>query len=455
MRHLNRPTPVAVCAAASLLLLASCGKDESTAVAVRTETLRGRVSDDWPAIHGPHQDSSSSESRLEWSWPPEGPPLLWEKPIGNGYAVPVAQDERLVVFHRVGDQECLECLDAETGDQRWITTTDTNFQSRHEYSDGPYATPALTSDSVVSLSAEGVLRKHAIETGQEAWSLPLASEYESREVPFAVGTSPLIDHDLVIVNIGGTRGASGIVAVHLDSGVVAWTATDHGGSYATPRSATIHGEDYLFVLTARALVALGPSDGRVRWQTPFGLKGGPERVTAVSPLVVGDLVVLTAGPGAGALVLQILPNDRFKELWRDRRALDSQFNNLTTNGRELFGFTSMWNGSAELRCLDLMTGSIGWGHKSELRRGSSLLVDGKLVLLGENGHLAVFDASPDPARQWYFSRNPLLAGPTYSAPSLHRGRLYLRNEKQLLCLNLRPSRGTVMHGDPADLVTRD
>lgn len=398
----------------------------------------------WPAIHGPAQNSTSGEVRLNWTWPKDGPSVLWRTVIGKGYAVPVIDDGRLIAFHRIGSQEIIDCLDPSTGTRRWRFESGTNYESEFEYSDGPYSTPTLTDDAVYTLSAEGVLRRNELQTGGEVWSRPLGQELQAEENSFAVGTSPLVEGDRIFVNIGGTIGESGIVALDALTGETVWTATDHGDSYATPRLATIEGERHLFVLTDKALVALDPAQGRIRWQAPFSVKGGPERVTAVSPLVIDDLVLLVGGPGPGALMLRVLPGDRYEEVWRDRRALDSQFNNLVSDGRHVFGFTSVWNGQAEFRCLDPATGEVLWGWESVLRRGSSLFADGKLLLLGENGHLAVLEAAGDEPQVSYLSEKPLLAGPTFTAPALSDGRLYLRNEKELLCLDLRPSRSVAI-----------
>ena len=66
-----------------------------------------------------------------------------------------------------------------------------------------------------------------------------------------------------------------------------------------------------------------------------------------------------------------------------------------------------------------------------------LAADGKLLVLGEHGQLAALAADPRRARILAMTQQPILTAPCYSAPALYRGRLYLRNERELLCLDLR------------------
>lgn len=41
---------------------------------------------DWPGIRGPHWNGHADETGLADSWPPEGPPVLWTRALGQGYS---------------------------------------------------------------------------------------------------------------------------------------------------------------------------------------------------------------------------------------------------------------------------------------------------------------------------------------------------------------------------------
>ena len=70
------------------------------------------VTHDWTAFLGPTHNAISTETRLSRKLPP---PLIWEFTKGTGYASPAIAGERLVFLHRLGDEEIVECLHAETG----------------------------------------------------------------------------------------------------------------------------------------------------------------------------------------------------------------------------------------------------------------------------------------------------------------------------------------------------
>jgi hypothetical protein len=190
------------------------------------------------------------------------------------------------------------------------------------------------------------------------------------------------------------------------------------------------------VFTAEGLVSLDPTTGSVWWELPFKPRK-LDSCNAATPLVVGDLVFITAGPGAGAVCLRILPDGSYQELWRDRRVLDSQFNNLICVDGYVYGFPSKWNGGAKFRCLELATGERQWEWEAIVDRGASLAVDGNFILLGESGHLAALKIDPIAPQLVSLTDEPIIDGPCYTAPALAGGLLYVRAERTLLCLSLR------------------
>lgn len=412
--------------------------DEPTAPPRQTASPLAVSMAGWPKLLGASGHSTSPETGLAVTWPDAGPPVVWQREVGAGYSSPVVTDEGLLLLHRVADRERLECLDLQSGEVRWVCEYATHYQCRVRYSSGPYSTPVIHEDRVYFQSAEGALRCLEMATGELVWKRELSREYAVPEAEWGVGHSPCLAGGRVLLNLGGTPEA-GVVALDALTGTTLWTATDYRASYASPVAATIHGLEHLFVFNAEGCVSLDPRDGRERWLVKFGIGRRTGSANAVSPLVCDDLLLLTAGPGPGALCLRILPDGGFEEVWRERRALDSQFNNQILLDGHVYGFTSKWQGASQLVCLELKTGKPRWNWTSDLGRGSGLAVDGTLILLGEAGHLAAFEATPAGPKVRSSTTEPILAAPCYSAPALHRGLLYVRNERQLLCLSLRKS----------------
>ncbi|MDA0835737.1 MAG: PQQ-like beta-propeller repeat protein [Planctomycetota bacterium] len=342
---------------------------------------------DWPNLFGPTHLGLSSETGLNLDWPAEGPPRRWSKPIGSGYSSPVIGDEHLIVFHRVGDDEVVESFDPETGETDWRFTYPTAYVCRYEYSNGPYSTPAIDDNRVYAWGAEGSLHCLDLDTGEVVWRRSLSEDFSVPENLFAVGTSPLIEGEFLILNVGGKEPNTGIVALDKSSGATVWSATCDAAGYATPIGATIHDRRYLFVFTAEGLVSLDPADGRVWWQIPFKSKV-VDTVNASSPVVWNDLVLVTIGPGPGALCVRILPDGSYEEVWRDRRAIDSTFNNLICHDGYVYGFSSRRNHAAGFRAVDIRTGEVMWDWSTDVSRGASLWVDNRCLMIGEYGALA-------------------------------------------------------------------
>jgi outer membrane protein assembly factor BamB len=393
---------------------------------------------DWPRLYGP-DDGVVRETGLKLEWGDAGPPELWRMDVGVGYSQPVVANGKLILFHRKGDRELVTCLDVKTRAQRWEFGYPTAYVDRYGYNGGPRCTPIIAGERVYTLGAEGRLHALNLETGEKVWARDLVADCHVEQGFFGVGATPLLEGDRLIINVGGKTTGAGIIAVFLADGKTDWTATSDGASYATPKAATIHGKRHVFVFTEAGLVDLDPADGDVRWKIPFRSKLF-ESVNATSPLVVGDIVMVSATYGTGSLAVQVNPDGTYKQLWKDRLP-DSHFSNLIAVGDDVFGFMGRHEGNSELFCCDLKAGKMRWHTESPLGRGQLLRVGDKLLGWGERGCLAVIDADPKAFRLLASTsadpRRGLLQYPTWTPPAIYDGRMYLRNEAALLCLDLR------------------
>ena len=389
----------------------------------------------WPCLYGPHHLSVSDETDVQLPWIGESPPIQWSRAVGTGYSAPVVVGERLILLHRVGDEEIVEAFDPKTGDSCWTYRYPTSYVCRYEYSSGPYSTPVIHDGCVYAVGAQAQLHCLQVEDGTLLWKRMFGEEYRVEESLFAVGASPLIESQRLIFNLGAREDAAGIVAVDPVTGETIWTATDHGPGYATPIPATIDGRRYVFVVTTEGLVCLNPLDGHVHWSVEMK-PGKALSVNATSPVVIDDLVLMSTGPGKGTICLRVLETG-YEEVWRDRRILDSQFNPLVIAEDRLFGFTASRQGGPTFRCIEPRTGELCWELASGIGRGTALVVDGQFVFLGEHGHLASAKVTTTDPPMLQTTEDPILTAPTYSAPALLDGRLYLRNESTLLSIDLR------------------
>jgi len=88
-------------------------------IAARAQATDASKTSDWPGFLGPHRNGKSDEHGLPTSFPATGPPVVWQKPVGTGYAAPVISGDRLYHFGRFGDAARLSCLNAQTGAPIW------------------------------------------------------------------------------------------------------------------------------------------------------------------------------------------------------------------------------------------------------------------------------------------------------------------------------------------------
>src|SRR5262245_27164792 len=144
---------------------------------------------DWPRFLGPSGDGRSTETGLLRQWPKDGPTKLWERKIGAGYAGPAVSGGKRGLFHRTGDDEGGESLDAKSVAAQWKYSTPTGYVDDFNFDDGPRGVPAISGGQVFTLGAEGRLTCLELASGRKLWDRDLANDYPFKKGFFGVGTS--------------------------------------------------------------------------------------------------------------------------------------------------------------------------------------------------------------------------------------------------------------------------
>jgi outer membrane protein assembly factor BamB len=407
--------------------------DVPAAAVVASVLFFGAAGADWPQFMGPSRNGVSEETGLLQTWPKEGPPVVWQREVGSGFSAPVVAGDRLIVFHRLGNKELVQCLDAATGKGKWETGYATGYTDDYGKGDGPRSTPSIAGNLVFTLGAEGVLHALELETGKIIWKRALMDDYAVPKNFFGVGTSPLLEGSLVLVNVGG-KGA-GIVALDKDTGKEVWKATDDGASYSSPVAATIQGTRHVFFFTRDGLVSVDPSNGAVRFRKHWRSRN-PASVNAATPLVVDDHLFLSASYNTGAVWLRVRA-DSVDEAWKGDDILSNHYNTSVVYKDCLYGFDGRQEQRAQLRCVEMNTGKVRW-TKERFGCGSLVLAEGHLIVLSEDGDLVSVEASPDDYRER--ARARVLARPCRAQPALANGRLYGRDDHRLVCWNLQKTK---------------
>lgn len=414
------------------------------------------VTHDWTAFLGPTHNAVSTETRLRRQFPP---PLVWTCPRGTGYTSPAVAGERLVFLHRLGDEEIVECLRAETGESLWRFRYSTDYEDRYGYSNGPRSSPVIDAQRVYTVGALGQLHCLDLATGQLAWKQHLPTTYGLRQDFFGTASTPLVEGRLLILNAGPPGGPS-VVALDKDTGREAWRAgREWGPSYASPIPATIHGQRRILVFAGGeskpptgGLLSIDPSSGRVDFSFPWRSRTY-ESVNASCPVVLGNRVFISASYRTGGTLLEIQPDFTCRQLWTTQQ-FGLHFNTPVYKDGHLYGFDGRNEPDAALACVDASNGKVVWretpewtetyevgGQRQQQKvgtfRGSLLAVDGQFLCLGELGHLLWMDLTPtgyrEVSRTWLFA-----ARESWTLPVLSRGLLYVVQNARDVVTGVRP-----------------
>jgi outer membrane protein assembly factor BamB len=299
-----------------------------------------------------------------------------------------------------------------------------------------------------------------VSDGKPVWKVDTRADFGVVQNFFGVGSTPVVEGDLLLVQVGGSPSGSseiamdlkgngsGLVAFDKLTGKVRYRVTDELASYAGPVLATIAGRRWCFLFARGGLVGLEPATGKVHFHFPWRARVF-ESVNAANPLVVGDRVLISETYGPGSALLKIKPDGSYAEVWTDAdkgrtKSLQCHWNTPIHVNGYVYGCSGRHTNNAELRCIELETGKVMWSEPN-LTRTSLLLVDGHFVCMGEDGVVRLLKVNPKKYEEASVltvkggDGKPLLQYPCWAAPALSHGLLYLRGEHRLVCLELIPS----------------
>ena len=415
---------------------------------------------DWPRFLGPSADGKSLETGIITDWGRCGPPVVWHCPLGSGYGIGSVAGGRFYLFDRHQNRVQLKSLDALTGQPSWKFEYESDYADLLNYNNGPRSSPVIDDGLVYIFGAQGMLHCVRAHDGSLVWKVDTAEKFGVVQNFFGVGSSPVLEGDLLIVMVGGSPpeyqnigrfnldravgNGTGIVAFDKRTGDVKYTITDELAAYSTPRLATIAGRRWCFVLARGGLVGFDPSSGRVDFHYPWRARLR-DSVNASTPVVVGDEVFISEAYGPGSSLLRVKPGG-YDIVWTDpptrNKSMQTHWNTAIHHQGYLYGSSGRYSANAELRCIEWKTGKIMWSNPG-LTRSSPLYVDGHFVCLGEDGVLYLIKATPTDyiqvAKAIVRERPdspPLINPPAWAAPILSHGLLYVRGDDRLVCLRL-------------------
>jgi outer membrane protein assembly factor BamB len=383
---------------------------------------------DWPQWRGPQRDAVSRETGLVDDWGEQGPKILWRIDAGAGFSSVSVSQGKLYTLWDEGETQLLVCLDAATGRELWRRELGPPF--RHHYGDGPRVTPLVEDGLVYAIGTGGRLLAADQHTGETAWQRDLVNDFDTDLPTYGYSSSPLVVDDKLIIEAGGKSAA--FVALDKKTGQVAWSAADDKPAYSSPIEIEVAGVNQVVFWSAHGLHSVASQTGRLlwrySWETFCPVTGDPLN-TGTPIFIAPDRIFLSSGSGA-AVIRLVHTGDGFRveEVWESGELRADVNTALFTDGH-IYGFDR-----GTLKSVDAATGEIRWKARG-FQRGSLIAADGRLIVLGELGKLALVAATPEAYAEQ--SAAQVLQGRNWTTPTLAGGRLYLRNHEEIVCVDLR------------------
>ncbi|MCS6864680.1 MAG: PQQ-binding-like beta-propeller repeat protein [Gemmataceae bacterium] len=416
--------------------------DRAGSVALKNDAPQ-EVTAGSPQWRGPSRKGVAAAGSFRTDWDKTPPQELWRVPIGGGFGSCSVVAGKLYVQDKQGHQERVVCLDAETGQQVWEYRYDPPRLGRIGYDSGPRATPTVDGNWVFTVGESGrLLAIEATAAGpQVRWMHDLVTEFHAKLPEWGVAGSPLVYRDMVIVQPGGTDAA--VVAFDKTTGQVKWQSGSHPPSYSSPVVAAVAGQDTIFAFMGDALLAVRPSDGtitdRFKWSTLHN-------ANIATPLVVSDdttntYVFISAAYSSGSALLRAERSGDEVKLVKvyERRGRGYQNHHATSvyKDRHIFGIDGQ-NGLNGLKCIEFSTGKEvpDWGERS-IGQASLILAGEHLILQSATGHLYLVEANPKEFHLIAKTPKILSGNNNWASPVLVDGRIYLRDEQHVVCLDVR------------------
>jgi len=394
---------------------------------------------DWPQWRGPQRDGISVETGLLQAWPEEGPKLLWQvNDIGDGYATPAVVGSRIYIMSSRGmENEFVQALSSEDGTTIW-TTTIGKVGNPDQQPSFPMArsTPTVDGAFLYALGSDGDLVCLETDTGKIRWQKSLRNDFGGVPHTWAYYESPLVDGDVVFVAPGGAQAT--MVALNKETGEVLWTCAVPDGDaagYASTIVIQAAGRKQYVQFLEKGVVGVDASTGQFLWRYD---EPGKSPANMPTPVVRGDYVYASKARIGGGLALLKATDDgvEAEEIYF-KRDLPYAIGGSILAGEYLYGTTDTGMVAAEF-----LTGEIKWQAEG-IGVGSVLLADGCLYVHGENGDVALVEASPESYREkGRFTppdqpkRNQEMEK-AWAYPVISNGRLYIRDLGTLWCYDIK------------------
>ena len=374
----------------------------------------------WPNFMGPHHNGTASGEILG----KVAIHKIWETNVGIGFSSISVVGDRLYTIGNQNDTDTIYCLKVDNGQVIWKHSYPCKLNP-NQYEGGPNSTPTYNNQRIYVLSKEGHIFCLDADNGKVIWSAHTKG-MGIRPPRWGFSGSPVVKRNRVILAIG-----LGGAALDKRTGKVIWKSEsgEDDKCYAAPLPFLWKNKEAMAFFVGNKLLAVDPQTGSQYWHIPWESK---YNIHPASPAFIDDHMFVSAGLEKDC-ALYDLSGDTPKMIWQNKNLRNDFLNSIYYKGA-LFGISGSASRRCELVCLSPKTGKVLWKN-TDIGFGSLLLIDGKLIVLSNNGVLFVAEANPD--RYVEIAQKEILTFKCWTPPAFAGGTLFARNAAgDLVCVNL-------------------
>jgi len=388
---------------------------------------------------GPNQDGIADESDLNNDWRNHPPDLLWSVDgLGSAMSSLAIADGRIYTMGNLDGSEFLFALQLSDGREIWKTRVGAGGESN--------STPTVDGDLVFAVGRNGDLICANASDGEKVWSKSFTADFGGKMMSqWGYSESPLVDGEQVICTPGGPEAM--MVALNKKTGKVIWATpmlpggsrgTD-GAGYSSPVISNGGGVKQYITLVGRGLISVEAKTGTPLWQYEKIANG---TANVPTPIVDGDFVFCSSGYDDGGTALLRITGRRGQMSVQEMYYLSAKELQNHHGGMVKIGqYVYMGEGHNQgfPCCVEMKTGRVLWPKQRGAGTGSAAIVaaDGHLYFRYEDATMALIEANPQEYRLKGSFKIASRNGQSWPHPVIYGGKLFLRDQQQLHCYDLK------------------
>jgi len=390
---------------------------------------------DWAQWRGPLGDGTWLDApKIALESPGLEP--VWKAPVKSGYSGVTIADGRVYTMDKEGDgplvKERILCFSAETGEVLWTREYEAQY-GELPYAIGPRASVTIHEGRAYAMGADGDMHCLDAVTGEVLWQKDRMELGSVSRPQWGFAASPAIWKDLVIFHLDAPAEGS-FVAMDRVTGEVRWRGSNDPGGYCTPFFTRYKDRDLMVVWTPEHIQGMSPDTGTVYWEVPYKITYG---VSIASP-VVHNGIVLVCGYWHGSRAIALGDSvEEASQIW----AVEKELNGLMSQPLAKDGLVYLLEKDHGLTCFDLKTSRKLWDDGHLLtpagRNPQATLVrlrdSDDVLVLNELGELIHARLDRDGVTEHWREQ---VVGKTWAHPAYSGRRIYARDDRGLVCVEL-------------------